>query len=425
MPTPYPKLCLRQQLTGLSSQKFVKVIGVVSSLTPVSTFTAAGVPALIVPINSLREVRTQVDLLAIRPVLVAEAPKSRVLTVSDTAIVNDTADAILATSVEEIAGYKKQTPNLEIVHLVTITKESKDQEQSIRKKSIAAGATAVLFKSTVGNGREVKAYSDGKVDQPVNFTLALEPDHLPTPPFNTKSGPTKPLVKVCGVKTVEAAKTALDSGADMIGMILVPGRARTVDAAVALQISQYVRSYKPSGSSGVLSTAPPSTVVPLPGQNLFEYNASVPRPRPLIVGVFRNQPLAVVLAMQQQLELDIVQLHGDEPISWCNLIPVPVIKRFTPGTATFEECLLPGYFKYALLDSELGGEGKLVDRSLITGVIEKGARFLLAGGLTPDNVVEGLNVEGIIGVDVSGGVETNGVKDLEKVQSFVKNARSV
>lgn len=391
-----------------------------SALTSASVFTAAGVPALVVPIQSLRQVRAEVNLLALRPVVIAEPPKSRTLTAADVETVNETADAILASTLEEIKAYKEQTTGVDVVYFVTLAKDSKEQEHNIRKRAIAAGATVVLFK-TSPTSRSLKVVSDGKSDVAVAFTLALEPGHVPTQPkLPASSLPIRPVVKVCGVKTVEAAKTALDNGADMIGMILVPGRARTVDTATALQISEYVRSYKGA-------TDPPlkGTRVPVPGQPLFEYLASVPQKRPLVVGVFRNQPLAAVLELQQQLNLDLVQLHGDEPLSWCHLIPVPVIKRFTPGTPAFEECLLPGYFKYALLDSELGGEGKLVDRALIGSAIAKGARFLLAGGLTPENVAEAVKVEGIVGVDVSGGVETGGVKDLEKVKNFVLNARQV
>lgn len=203
----------------------------------------------------------------------------------------------------------------------------------------------------------------------------------------------RPLVKVCGIKTVEAAKVALENGADMIGMILVPGRVRTVDIQTAGEISSFVQSFSSKSK------------------------------RPLIVGVFRNQPLDTVLDLQQRLSLDIVQLHGDEPLDWCRSIPVPVIKRFTPGTDRFEECLIPGYFEYALLDSELGGEGKMVDQSQIEGAISQGARFILAGGLTPENVGELVKSKGILGVDVSGGVETGGVKDLVKIKNFVLNAR--
>lgn len=400
-------------MKGLSSDQFVKIIGVVSNLAPLKGFTDAGAAALVVTIPHLRHTRASIGLLALRPVLIAEAPKNRDLTSQDVEILGDCADAIIANTYDEIATFKTQVGSVDVI-FVAPHKESKEADHSVLKKAFDAGAKVVIFKDHTG--RDVSVYPDMKTVAPLRFSFALHPDHLPASKAAATAA-SRPLVKVCGVKTVEAAKTALEHGADLIGMILVPGRARTVDLAAAKEISAFVRSYDRPHST---------TTEPMrPGQNLFEYYASTSQQRPQIVGVFRNQPLASVLDLQQQLQLDLVQLHGDEPLEWCRLIPVPVIKRFTPGTAAFEECLLPGYFKYALLDSELGGEGKVVDRSLITDVIARGARFVLAGGLTAENVSEAVKVEGVVGVDVSGGVETNGVKDLDKVKRFVVNALAV
>lgn len=233
-----------------------------------------------------------------------------------------------------------------------------------------------------------------------------------------------PIVKVCGVKTVKAAKTALDSGANMIGMILVPGRSRTVGKARALEISRFVHSYKRP-----LVDGPNFSTLVTPGKSIFEINAEITsmktRHRPAVVGVFRNQSLQEVLTWQHELSLDFVQLHGSEPLDWCRVIPVPVIKRFTAGTKGFEAAATTGYHYLALLDSELGGEGKLVDWSAIDDQVRLGARFILAGGLSPENVGEALKVPGVCGVDVSGGVETQGEKDHKKIKAFVLNAAAV
>jgi phosphoribosylanthranilate isomerase len=231
----------------------------------------------------------------------------------------------------------------------------------------------------------------------------------------------EPLVKICGIKSVEAAKEALDSGADMIGMIMVPNRSRTVNLETAKQISNLIHEYRRDleqrqgneVSEGEFSF-----------QSCSERIRRETRCRPKVVGVFQNQPLSAILELQQQINLDVVQLHGSEPLEWCEEIPVPVIKRFTPGTETFSQCATPHLHSMCLLDGEIGGEGKLVDISSINEQANAGARFILAGGLTPDNVKQVLsNAEGVYGVDVSGGVETDGVKDLQKIRQFVTNAK--
>ncbi|CCJ29216.1 unnamed protein product [Pneumocystis jirovecii] len=81
-----------------------------------------------------------------------------------------------------------------------------------------------------------------------------------------------------------------------------------------------------------------------------------------------------------------------------------------------------------LFDSEAGGTGELLDWNSISDWVGRqespeSLHFMLAGGLTPENVGDALRLNGVIGVDVSGGVETNGVKDSNKIANFVKNAK--
>lgn len=408
----YPKVSLRDRLTGLSTTKFANLISEPLVAGSISTYVDAGSFAIIMPIEKVNQTRIDLNRLALRPALLTRERDNCELEPSAVAA---SVDAFIADSIEDIEYLKAQTFGAIDIILFSPTDESDDLSLDIRKRAIAAGAKAILvYKVRQKIHSEVKVYLDDKpLSSPIIVSYVLRPEDLPAPLEKTPSSLlSKSLVKVCGIKTLGAAEVALENGADMIGMILVPNRARTVDTATAIRISEYVRSFSSSSA----------TILPEPGQLLSDYIANRRR-RPQIVGVFRNQPLSTILKLQQELSLDIVQLHGDEPLDWCRIIPVPVIKRFTPNTPLFEECLIPGYFEYALLDSELGGEGKLMDRSSISEVVKKGARFILAGGLTPENVALATQVKGVIGVDVSGGVETGGVKDLEKVKNFVLNAR--
>lgn len=410
----YPKIPLSFHFKS-TLQAFSPVIGVVSHLVSVAELTRAGVVALIATIPQLKAVRAELDTLALRPALIAQLDRDQILTALDRAILEEAADGIVANTYDAVTSFKKELSGIDIIYVGAVSGD----DTAIYKKAFASGASVVMLDDK--KNCEATVFADPKSEIGVKYKLGLDSDQLPEPKTDNNAVGLKPLVKVCGIKTVEAAQAALESGADMIGMILVPGRSRTVDTITAIEISKFVRSFQ--------RPIPPTNKLYLPqiGQTLSEYQTTrtkLSNNRPQIVGVFRNQPLATVLELQQKLSLDIVQLHGDEPLEWCRVIPVPVIKRFTPGTPRFEtESLQPGYFAYALLDGELGGEGKLVDRTQITKVIEKGARFILAGGLTPDNVASAVKYDGIIGVDVSGGVETNGVKDLVKVKNFVLNAK--
>ncbi|KAF4490898.1 Multifunctional tryptophan biosynthesis protein [Colletotrichum fructicola Nara gc5] len=233
---------------------------------------------------------------------------------------------------------------------------------------------------------------------------------------------TQPLfVKICGTRTPEAALEAVKSGADFVGICLVPGAKRCISDETAAAISGAVHSYTPA------ATRQESRIPTMSATDY--YTASVSRlssSRPLLAGIFQNQPLDEVLEKQKRFNLDIVQLHGNEPIEWANLIPVPVIRAFKPNSIGLG---LRGYHTIPLLDSG-AGSGKLLDVSSVKEILAKDPELqvILAGGLNPDNVIEAVKAVGefgdrIVGVDVSSGVEEDGKQSLDKIRTFIKNAK--
>ncbi|KAJ5082462.1 hypothetical protein N7532_011505 [Penicillium argentinense] len=238
------------------------------------------------------------------------------------------------------------------------------------------------------------------------------------------TSPKAPLVKICGTRSEEAAKAAIEAGADLIGIIMVHGRSRLVPDDVALRISQVVKSTpRPGVESQQVSKATSS--------EWFENSVNVLRhpSRALLVGVFMNQPLSYVLSQQQKLGLDVVQLHGSEPLEWASLIPVPVIRKFAPGDIGIAR---RAYHTLPLLDSGSGGSGELLAETGVQKALDsdEGLRVILAGGLKPENVIDTVNKLGksganVVGLDVSSGVETNGSQDLSKIRAFVQAAKSV
>ena len=227
-------------------------------------------------------------------------------------------------------------------------------------------------------------------------------------------------VKICGTRTPEAAKVAIEAGADMIGIILVPGRKRYVPEEVALEISKTVKGTPRAvqDDSYSLQDASPNAT------EYFAHSARLLNPRrALVVGVFLDASLSHIIEQVQKLDLDIVQLHGSEPIEWARLIPVPVIRRFAPNEIGLST---RGYHTLPLLDAGVGGSGKQINMSAVKKDCERdpGLRFILAGGLDPGNVagiLEALRVEAdrVVAVDVSSGVESDGKQDHEKIRAFV------
>ncbi|KAI1915621.1 anthranilate synthase / indole-3-glycerol phosphate synthase [Ophidiomyces ophidiicola] len=237
---------------------------------------------------------------------------------------------------------------------------------------------------------------------------------------------TPPLVKICGTRSADAARAAIEAGADFIGIILVNGRTRTVSDKVALEISNVVKTTPRRSTPSALTTQG------LPaGLDHFDYNCNLLRhpARALLVGVFANQPLQYIISQQRNLDLDVIQLHGSEPLEWTRLLPVPVIRKFLPEDT---DVIKRGYHALPLLDSGAGGTGEKLSLTAVKNALERddGLRVILAGGLTPDNVADTIKALGqqshkIAAVDVSSGVEVDGVQDLEKIKAFVAAAKSL
>ncbi|KAK3716026.1 anthranilate synthase / indole-3-glycerol phosphate synthase [Vermiconidia calcicola] len=234
------------------------------------------------------------------------------------------------------------------------------------------------------------------------------------------------LVKICGTRSAAAAKTAIESGADLIGIILATGRTRCVSTEIALVISKTVHDTpKPKSPS-------PKPAVSTKASDYFRHSSQYALHHPsraLLVGVFLNQPLAYILEQQKLLNLDVVQLHGSEPIEWARLIPCPVMHSFNPESA---ELGARGYHALPLLDSGAGGTGQQLASDKVRGLLQRddGLGVMLAGGLNPGNVANAVSSLGdaarqVFGVDTSSGVETDGQQDTEKIEAFVRAAKGI
>ena len=188
-------------------------------------------------------------------------------------------------------------------------------------------------------------------------------------------------VKICGVRNLEAAETAVNSGADFLGFNFVPTSKRYIDPKIAKKIIKTVKG------------------------------------KAKIVGVFQNDEIVHVNDVASNLGLDFIQLHGMEDNEYIESVKVQVIKSIT-----LDDDLQKVSADYLMLDRVDRGEGELVDPDKAR-VIAGEHQIFLAGGLNPENVSEAVLKVSPFAVDVAGGIETNGVQDLEKIKRFIKNAR--
>lgn len=338
----------------------------------------------------------------------------------------------------------------------------------------------------------------------------------PVPSFETsKSIPPTALVKICGILTPSEALNIANAGADFLGLVFVPSSKRHVSVHIAREISLAVRNSFPLPDSDDDEGEDENSNLPLPwftSQTRASYIPShMRKTRPLLVGVFQNQPLRYIQRVVRDVGLDIVQLHGSEPVEWARSIGVPVIRvggvpppsapesiteekpetvsegnepeethtALLPSPDPLATLTTPGYHHFILLDttscaqssSPSGGTGKTLDWALAARLVNKGEvpvispdvsvnaspsgtlngtwdqnvdeepastfplPLILAGGLKPSNVREAIECVHPWVVDVSGGVERDGVdgelervggrKDEEKVRAFVRAAKGM
>ncbi|MDQ7013835.1 MAG: phosphoribosylanthranilate isomerase [Planctomycetota bacterium] len=200
-------------------------------------------------------------------------------------------------------------------------------------------------------------------------------------------------IKVCGITTHDAARAAVDAGADVLGFVFVPETPRAIEPEAAFEI---------------LSALPPMVGT---------------------VGVFRNASLEEFIELEQRCPTDWSQLHGAEPENLVRDCGPRVIRgiRFDPETIAAELARWDAIdeIEGILVDGSAGGEGEAFAWEALVGPMASiSTPVIIAGGLHPGNVAEAVRACHPFAVDVSSGVEREpGVKDVEKIRAFCRAVR--
>ncbi len=149
------------------------------------------------------------------------------------------------------------------------------------------------------------------------------------------------------------------------------------------------------------------------------------------VGVFVNAPLELVVSLVQEGVIRQVQLHGDEDADYALALRRDITVPIVRAVAVKDVSSLQGLAAYPcdmyLLDTYTpgyGGSGRRFDLGLLAQA-RLDRPYFIAGGLDPGNAAAIAASSGAYALDVAGGVETEGVKDREKVLAFCRAVRSV
>ena len=144
------------------------------------------------------------------------------------------------------------------------------------------------------------------------------------------------------------------------------------------------------------------------------------------VGIFVNEEIDTVAELYQRGIIEIAQLHGDEDDDYISRLKdacgCQVIKAVGVGDALPILPTAPDYVLFDTLSEQRGGVGEAFDWNVLHAY--RGSPYFLAGGLTVDNVADSIRLLTPFCVDVSSGVETDGVKDHEKINTFIRRVRN-
>lgn len=219
-------------------------------------------------------------------------------------------------------------------------------------------------------------------------------------------------VKICGLRDSETVRAMNGVPVDEIGFVFAKSR-RQVSPALAGELIGEVRNLRtPTGSA------------------------------PQTVGVFVNPTLEYLRSVLAEAPLDVVQLHGEETPAFCaevrEIFKVKVWKVFSVTAEDSEGTVSDGPARLGafagvvdgfLIDTAGGGTGVTFAWHVIDRYAEAaeqiGVPLYVAGGLHPDNVGELLSGYSPSGVDVSSGVETDGIKDIQKIRLFAERVKGV
>ena len=190
-------------------------------------------------------------------------------------------------------------------------------------------------------------------------------------------------VKICGLSTKEAVKTAVSAGADYIGFVFAPSK-RQVTVEQATELAKFIPSHIQK------------------------------------VGVFVSPSRADLLEAIEKVGLDLVQVHGQVVDKLFENLPCGSIQAVqVDGNGHVPN----SQADYLLFDAPVAGSGQTFDwgRLDTTGLAQP---FFIAGGLNEDNVAGAIQHFSPFAVDVSSGVETDGQKDHEKIRRFIERVKN-
>ena len=285
-----------------------------------------------------------------------------------------------------------------------------DVQNSVRLRNLVQDDVIFISESGLETPEDIQVLRDN------NIGVALMGETFMRSPNKVEKlaylyGPTyyTPKVKMCGISKVETIPAVVEAKPDYMGLVFAPSKRQvTVDQAKTL-VEELHRGYAQKYGS----------------DTEHDKNDTIKT-----VGVFVNETVDNLITIANEANLDAVQLHGDEDEAFIQSLKertnVEVWKAIQIRSVADVEEWIDSSADMLLFDAyhkdERGGTGEVFDWSSLDAFERP---FMLAGGIDSTNVARAIRTVRPYGIDISSGIETNGVKDDEKITAFTKIVKSI
>ena len=285
-----------------------------------------------------------------------------------------------------------------------------DVQNSVRLRNLVQDDVIFVSESGLETPEDIQVLRDNNIGVALmGETFMRSPNKVEKLAYLYGTTYYTPKVKMCGISKVETIPAVVEAKPDYMGLVFAPSKRQvTVDQAKTL-VEELHRGYAQKYGS----------------DTEHDKNDTIKT-----VGVFVNETVDNLVTIANEANLDAVQLHGDEDETFIQSlkerINVEVWKAVQIRSAADVEKWIDSSADILLFDAyhkdERGGTGEVFDWSSLDAFERP---FMLAGGIDSTNVARAIRTVRPYGIDISSGIETNGVKDDEKITAFTKIVKSI
>ena len=291
-----------------------------------------------------------------------------------------------------------------------------DVQNSVRLRNLVQDDVIFVSESGLETPEDIQVLRDNNIGVALmGETFMRSPNKVEKLAYLYGSTYYTPKIKMCGISKIETIPAVIEANPDYMGLVFAPSKRQvTVDQAKTLVEElhkQYANRYNRDAEQYSNQT--------LIHQEFIK-----------TVGIFVNETLDNLVTIATEVNLDAVQLHGDEDEAFIQSLKertnVEVWKAVQIRSAADAEAWIDSSADMLLFDAyhkdERGGTGEVFDWSCLD---EFERPFMLAGGIDGTNVARAIRTVRPYGIDISSGIETEGVKDDKKIKAFTNIVRTI